>query len=165
MPTGVADFRGERYAFRQNTTSRLRHFAKGVLCDLDPLDSTRGLQMIADGTFRQKGSAVGGVEVFWNSFGSPGLSSDRAIRTRFAEFLEGLATGAATRAHWDAFVVEHYRDDTVEEIRRDCVRLFRAEDEHWLKRIRTNAEAAQLLNWAASLRSAEHSSAADRGPN
>ena len=48
---------------------------------------------------------------------------DHRHRHAFAAFLERLATGEADPEQWQRLVVNHYLDDTLERVRRDCVRL------------------------------------------
>ena len=122
---GVAAFRGVPYSFRPATNRPEGWAPRGLLCDLTPIDATRGLPMLADGTFR-RATAPQSVDdwiVRWTSFGSPGLAAAPNLRERFAEFLEAFADGRVTLAHRDAFLVEHYADIAVEETRRECVRL------------------------------------------
>ncbi len=56
--------------------------------------------------------------------GSPALTDTADLRSQFRVFINRLIDETATYAHWDAFCVAHYRDQELEEVRRDCVRLF-----------------------------------------
>jgi hypothetical protein len=109
-------------------------------------DAFQGLPMLALAEFRSDPDR--GLIVRWTSLGSPGLAGDVRSRTLFAEFLVRLAEGSATLAHWDAFIVEHYPDILVEDIRRACVRMF-------LHRTALGplgeAERVQLHAWATAL--------------
>jgi len=148
---GEADFRGVRYRFTPNQASPIRRNVRGMLYDLAPVDPSQGLPMLAEGTFRPAASRDGALEVSWNAFGSPGLAVDPAIRERFAGFLERLAAGTATRAHSDAFFVQHYPDPEVEEARRWCVGLlYDAADA--LQSARESPHREQILARAARLR-------------
>jgi hypothetical protein len=44
-------------------------------------------------------------------------------RLTFAHFLDRLALGQASAEEWQSLVVEHYRDEVLEDVRRRCVRL------------------------------------------
>jgi hypothetical protein len=70
-------------------------------------------------------------------------------RMAFADFLDGLARDGHDVAAWQAFVVAHYPNEGLEEIRRKCVRLsIRAGD-----RFPSDAsDRHQLGVWAAELR-------------
>ncbi len=80
---------------------------------------------------------------------APGVRADREL---FAAFLERLATGEADREQWERLVVNHYLDETLERIRRDCVRIrigneamrWSAEEQSrihdWIRELRTAAE-------------------------
>ena len=74
---------------------------------------------------------------------------DRAARLAFAAFLERLANGAPEPADWFNNAVNHYRDEALERIRRDTVRLslsYSGTD------VFGREEAAQLRRWASELR-------------
>jgi len=146
---GVADFHDVRCRFRANESSRWRKHARGILCDLIPIDEAHGLPLIVDASFRQRDGAL---EVHWNPFDCPGLDPrDPAMPLRFAEFLERLAAGTATAVHWFPFIIEHYPDEHLEETRRKCVRiLYHADDR--LKAARESPCRERLLALAADLR-------------
>jgi hypothetical protein len=150
---GIAAFAGIPYAFTPSTYEP-GWKPRGLLCDLRPVDPNTGLPMLADGVFRPR-RAGDGFEVHWTSFGSPGLATDPALRSPFAEFLERLASGTATLAHWDAFIVAHYPDERVEDIRRGVVRLFEAWGPGFSLRDGMAApNQTQLVEWATALRAA-----------
>jgi hypothetical protein len=71
--------------------------------------------------------------------------NDIGRRCAFANFLEQLASsGSIPREQWQTFVVTHYPDDALEEIRRQCVRLAISVDERndW-----SEGERLQLKAW------------------
>lgn len=152
---GEANFRSVRYRFAPNETSSLQRHVRGRLYDLTPVDAWQGLPMLAEGTFRPAPGREGGLEVFWNSFGCPGLASDPALRERFAGFLERLAAGTATSAHCDAFFVEHYPDREVEETRRACVGLLYDAGARALECAQESRYREQILARAARLRTGQ----------
>ena len=45
------------------------------------------------------------------------------FRVEFAEFLDRMAFRHAVDREWDVLVVTHYHDETLEDIRRRCVRI------------------------------------------
>jgi len=101
--------------------------------ELRPIDSERGPVMRALGRFRKSThprsqmSTRGGMEhlaVHWTELGPVGLDPGN-LRLQFADFLDRLTNGTATAARWSAFAVNHYRDELVENIRRDCIHLLR----------------------------------------
>ncbi len=49
--------------------------------------------------------------------------TDPDARLAFVRFLDRLALGRASREEWQAFVVAHYSDEELEDVRRRCVRL------------------------------------------
>ena len=150
--SGVAHFCGVPYAFEPSTSPSEGWTPWGLLCDLRPNDPATGLPMLADGVFRSRRSDQR-LEVRWTSLGSPGLASAPNLRARFADFLERLAAGTATLAHWNAFEVEHYQDALVEQIRVDVVRLFEVWTEEFsLQRGTEPYHRSRLLAWAQSLR-------------
>ena len=75
---------------------------------------------------------------------------DAAARLRFAAFLERLADHVASDVEWQDAIVQHYADQLLENVRRECVRLlYNARD-----RARPGPEEpTQLRAWAAALRS------------
>ena len=143
---GTATFRGVPYDFRPSTFVPT-WVPRGLLCDLNAIDPKKGLPMLAEGEFRRASDER--FEVRWTSLGSPGLPRAPDIRTMFAGFLQQLANGTATGALWDAFVVEHYPDELLEDTRRACVRMLGGRGA--LSPLRP-AEQAQLLSWAEALR-------------
>jgi hypothetical protein len=48
--------------------------------------------------------------------------STESKESGFLSFLDRFAAGDGTRSDWENFVVEHYRDDRIEEARRELVR-------------------------------------------
>jgi hypothetical protein len=145
---GRAFFRGVLYEFNPSTV-RLTWPPPGLLCDLLPVDSRQGLPMLAAGEFRR--SASSGVPVFevhWTSLGSRELVGHPEIGRLFADFLERLAAGEATGAHWDAFAVNHYADAAVEDVRRKTVQMFVAH----ASLAAAPEERDRLLSWASALR-------------
>jgi hypothetical protein len=114
---------------------------------LEPVDPDDGLPMRALAEFREYPS--GASEVRWTSLGSPRLRQPDA-RLLFADFLERLSLGRSTDAHWDAFLIEHYPDVTLETIRSQCVgMLYRLGPQE----SPSQEHKAQLLEWAQVLRS------------
>ena len=147
---GLATFRGVQYRFRSATVAP-RAPARGRWYELAPVDSSQGLPIVADGEFRRRPAVDEGqhLEVRWTSVGSPGLSTNPRIRGLLATFLEGLAAETATDAHWDAFIIEHYEDPLVEQIRGDCAAMLGG-DNHDTDL--DSAKRAQLFEWASQLR-------------
>jgi hypothetical protein len=74
-------------------------------------------------------------------------------RIAFADFLRRLAAGQANAIEWNRFVVTHYFDDRLEEIRRSLVRLSigRAGGAQW-----SDSEFAALQHWSRELREPSH---------
>jgi hypothetical protein len=70
-------------------------------------------------------------------------------RQSFADFLDRLSTGTQDRDDWREYAVNHYHDEMLEQIRRDCVRLAIEPGESFP---RTDAHRAQLRTWATELR-------------
>jgi hypothetical protein len=70
-------------------------------------------------------------------------------RAKFAEFLDRLARGSATRSHWEEFVITQYPDELLEGIRRDCVRLLLGRGANESP---TEPERQQLRSWSLRLR-------------
>ncbi len=86
--------------------------------------------------------------------GSRGRSApanvDSEHREHFAAFLERFANGEVDREHWERLVVNHYVDETLERIRRDCVRIrMRNEAMQW-----SPEEHGRIQAWIRELRSA-----------
>ena len=74
-------------------------------------------------------------------------------RRQFADFLDRLAAGKAHPDEWSSFVVMHYPDELLEELRRCVVRLSIGD----LSQSMESPEGRQLLwAWAVALRSAAH---------
>lgn len=84
-------------------------------------------------------------------------------RLQFADFLDRFAAGTAHDDEWSSFVVTHYQDEFLEEMRRCTVRLGIEELGHKID----SSEGRQLLRaWAIAIRSsvrknAESGAAAD----
>jgi hypothetical protein len=74
---------------------------------------------------------------------------DIVRRRAFADFLERLARGEGRPDDWDEYAVNHYKDETLEECRRNCVRLSIEAGEPFP---RTDEHRAQLRAWASELR-------------
>jgi len=70
-------------------------------------------------------------------------------RTQFADFLRRLAAGKVKEIEWSRFVVTHYRDPELEEIRRSLGRLCinKAGGVQW-----SDSEFAALQHWSRTLR-------------
>jgi hypothetical protein len=69
-------------------------------------------------------------------------------RAAFAAFLERVAEAEVAPEVWQEFLVNHYHDEPLEEIRRQCVRLaIQKPTRSW-----TEEERHQLLSWAQALR-------------
>lgn len=162
MPiAGLATFRGVPYTFCRISDSAMFQFWDppdfGFV--LRPVDPRTGLTMHATGKFRPcadadpvaSPNAIVRLEVRWTSYGAVGLNQWPDLRQRFADFLDGLAHGTSTAAHWDAFIINHYfHDELVETTRRECVRLLL----ETAKDPRSESEIQQLKHWACELRDA-----------
>jgi hypothetical protein len=77
-------------------------------------------------------------------------ASTKAMRLKFAEFLDKLAASSVhDKEQWLTFVVEHYLDDKLEAIRRDLGRLSikRGRVTQW-----TQEDRSQIESWARQLR-------------
>ena len=70
-------------------------------------------------------------------------------RHAFAAFLDRLAAGTLADDDWAAYLVNHYPDETLEEYRRNCVRLAIEAGEPFP---RTDTDRARLHAWANELR-------------
>jgi hypothetical protein len=70
-------------------------------------------------------------------------------RTAFAEFLRRLAAGAVGAIEWERFVVNHYHDELLEDIRRRTVKLSIDRDggKEW-----SESEVAAFQHWSRLLR-------------
>jgi hypothetical protein len=70
-------------------------------------------------------------------------------RIEFAKFLRRLAAGSVKEIEWNKFIVTHYSDDRLEEIRRSVVRLAigQAGAVQW-----SDSELAALQHWSPELR-------------
>jgi hypothetical protein len=78
-------------------------------------------------------------------------------RRQFADFLDRLAAGSAHPDEWSSFVVTHYPDEFLEEMRRCTVRLGGGH----LEPAADSAEGRQVLRaWAVAIRSAVREDAA-----
>jgi hypothetical protein len=75
----------------------------------------------------------------------------RTRRLEFADFLCRLAAGTVNAIEWNRFIVPHYSDDRLEEIRRSVVRLRigQAGAVQW-----SDSEIAALQHWSRELRGA-----------
>ena len=71
-------------------------------------------------------------------------------RSSFAEFLERLASDQVSTAEWERFIVTHYQDEFLEEMRRCTVRLMQNRLPY-----HANTEPAReaLRCWAIAIRS------------
>ena len=83
------------------------------------------------------------------------LNADAVLRQRgscrrqFADFLDRLAASKAGDQEWVSFVVTHYQDEFLEEMRRCTVRLGIGESEYQLD----SPEGRQILRaWAIAIR-------------
>ncbi len=75
---------------------------------------------------------------------------DYEHRELVAAFLERLSSGEADREQWERLVVNHYLDQTLERIRRDCVRIrMRNEAMRW-----SPEEHGRIQDWIRELRTA-----------
>jgi hypothetical protein len=79
------------------------------------------------------------------------MSEMKDLKTRlaFADFLERLGTGKTNPGDWFEYVINHYQDEYVEEIRASCARLA-VEGEGLPPR--TDDHRRQLKEWAEELR-------------
>jgi len=159
--SGTANFCGVRYNFhRIPATQHWQQSSADTACfELRPLDADSGLVMHAQGTFRMVRAlpaplssipGPGSVEVRWTSFVCVELQGSPDLRDRFAEFLDRLASATATAAHWDAFIVTHYPDGAVENVRRDCARLL---GDRPADSALSEEDQQRLRQWADRLRS------------
>lgn len=71
-------------------------------------------------------------------------------RLRFAKFLEGLAEGNSSLPEWERFIVQHYSDEFLEEMRRCTVRLMQNRLPY---RAETDLAREALRCWAMAIRS------------
>lgn len=120
--SGQTMFCGVSYTFLRRQDDHPNANNWGDWYDLYPVVLGSGLPMRAMAHFRSADS------VRWTSMGSPILKDTTDLRSIFCEFISRLIAGTATYAHWDAFCVAHYRDPILEQVRRDCVRLFMKRD-------------------------------------
>ena len=77
-----------------------------------------------------------------------GNEVDHERRELFVTFLEGFANGDVDREKWDRLVVNHYLDQTLERVRRDCVRI-RMQNEAMLW---SPEEQSRIQDWIRELR-------------
>lgn len=77
---------------------------------------------------------------------------DNERRLAFADFLHRVATGNIGAIEWNRFVVTHYSDGFLEDIRRRLVRLSIERDgsKEW-----SDSELAALQQWAGELRTTD----------
>jgi hypothetical protein len=72
-------------------------------------------------------------------------------RERFAAFLERFALGEVEREGWEQLVVNHYIDQKLERVRRECVRIrMRNEKMRW-----SPEERSRIEGWIRELRSTD----------
>jgi hypothetical protein len=69
-------------------------------------------------------------------------------RREFAEFLRDFAAGSSSNVDWQRFVVTHYPDEQLEDIRRSLVRL--AIDQQGSKQL-SDEDRKRLQSWACLL--------------
>lgn len=161
--SGEATFCGVSYKFRRISPASIwQNWCPPDTCfELHPIDTGSGLVMRALGRFRKltalqsNASPMNGtepLEVRWTSLGAVGLNESRELRHRFAEFLDRLASGTATAAHWDAFVVNHYTDELVENARRECAKLLL---DRGANQSCSDSERQELLQWVRRLQDSE----------
>ena len=73
---------------------------------------------------------------------------DHEQRQLFAAFLERFASGDIDPSQWERLVVNHYGDQTLERIRRDCVRIrMQNEAMRW-----SPEERRRIQDWTRELR-------------
>jgi hypothetical protein len=81
------------------------------------------------------------------------LDERNGYRIQFADFLDRLAEPGYDFGDWDQFIVVHYPDEFLEELRRCTVRLAIGQLEHELD----SAGGRQLLRaWALAIRCSVH---------
>ncbi|HET7230330.1 MAG TPA: GMC family oxidoreductase [Longimicrobium sp.] len=149
---GITEYHGVRCRFSVNDTSPFRAYVREPLYDLVPLDEADGLPIIATGKFRPAGAEDGALEAFWFFHDCPAIEpGDPAMPLRFADFVERLASGTATPVQWVSFIIQHYPDQQLEEVRRKtCGILYHTEDS--FKAAQESPYREQLLALAAALR-------------
>ena len=76
---------------------------------------------------------------------------DQIKRKAFADILDKFAEHNANREDWFNYIIEHYVDEELEEIRRNVVRLRIAAGDPEIFPS-TNAHRKQLKSWAEELR-------------
>jgi hypothetical protein len=78
----------------------------------------------------------------------PDISRQRA---EFADFLRRVAAGDEGAIEWQRFIVTHYQDELLENIRRQMVKLSIDRDggKEW-----SDSELASLQHWSRQLRGA-----------
>jgi hypothetical protein len=76
------------------------------------------------------------------------MPTDLEWRTLFVDLLVRLARGEVESWQWNELAVAHYSDETLERVRRDCVRLsIQKPDRCW-----SAEEIEQIHAWAQELR-------------
>jgi hypothetical protein len=75
---------------------------------------------------------------------------DLKKRREFADFLDRLTSRPPNREDWQEFIVQHYEDEELEQLRVDCARLAR---DTKTPIPQTEAQRSQLREWAIELRS------------
>jgi len=71
-------------------------------------------------------------------------------RRQFADFLDRLAAGQVDKDEWSSFVITHYPDEFLEEMRRCTVRLAIG---HLVHKVESNEGKQTLRAWAIAIRS------------
>ena len=75
--------------------------------------------------------------------------TDQRHRQLFDVFLERFANCEVDPGQWQRLIVNHYVDETLERVRRDCVRIrMQNESMRW-----TQEEKAQIEAWRRELTS------------
>jgi len=132
------------YTFERTPNDDPNTNSWGTWFDLTPIDETQGLPIRAMGRFRGTTSAR------WTIMGSPALKNGPHLREQFCGFLERLADETSTGAHWAVFMVAHYQDSDMEQVRIECVRMFHKRVD--CSRFLTDAERDTINAWGTQLR-------------
>lgn len=82
------------------------------------------------------------------------MQIDSELRNAFAKFLTQLADGVNDAAAWDQFIITHYSDSFLEEVRRCIVRLRNESADGW----GSEAVCNKLIHWAEIIQLAARSS-------
>lgn len=85
---------------------------------------------------------------------------DRETREAFADFLRHVAAGSVRTIEWSRFIITHYRDEVLEDVRRGVSKLVhdRGGGVQW-----SESELAKLQHWSRLLRGETPSSMDDLG--